>query len=226
MQSPVSCLRLFHPLGFLCLLTLVTGFGRNPLVLEALAWLSPSVTQSSDLQLGLSFHPFDQEELFLDMPFFHTQFTHTARMHDVDRPHASFLVFMRGVTRQCWQFCTCRKCTRCRNRPTRFTEPGHSHREVERCGEAEGTGTTSAPPAMRATSPLHHILHSLGVFRTCLNPLSGQGWEKSVLIWFNSKYLSHNGDGGCVVHVHMFSGFHEQHAVRCDQRGQIELVSP
>ena len=38
--------------------------------------------------------------------------------------------------------------------------------------------------------------------------------------WLNSKHLSQNGDGGCVVHVHKFSGDHEQHAVRCEQRVQ------
>ena len=165
---------------------------------------------------------------------------HTHSTYSRRRPSPrSFFCFHARCHSSVLQFCTCRKCTpcsvsaslgtttstRCRNRPLRFTEPGHSHREVERCGEAgvywhhkypsshEGDPSSSTP-----------ILHSLGVFRTCLKPLSGQAVGKnSVLIWLNSKYLSHDGDGGCVVHVHMFSGFHEQHAVRCDQCGQIVL---
>ena len=41
--------------------------------------------------------------------------------------------------------------------------------------------------------------------------------KMSVLILLNAKHLSQNGDGGCFVHVHMFSGNHEHNALSRDQ---------
>ena len=74
--------------------------------------------------------------------------------------------------------------TRCRSHPPRSTDPGPSRREVERSGEAEGTGTTSTSPTMRVTPPLYPILRFLNVFRTCLNPMSGRAGAQAVKIQY------------------------------------------
>ena len=50
------------------------------------------------------------------------------------------------------------------------------------------------------------------------------GRENSAPIWLNSKYLSRNGNGRCVAHVHLFSGCHEEDAASCDQCAQIVLA--
>ena len=94
---------------------------------------------------------------------------------------------------------------------------GIPHREVEKSGEAEGTGTNRYPPPHEGDH-FPWLTPPFQMYRTCLHPLSGRaGGKNSVLVWLNSKHLSQNGDAGCVVHVHKFCGDHEQHQVMCNQ---------
>ena len=70
-----------------------------------------------------------------------THFTH-ARRHPYPRSQFCFLCAVSRCQRR-WVEPLPR--TQCRGQPPRSTEPGQSHRGVERSGEAEGTGTTGTP---------------------------------------------------------------------------------
>ena len=89
--------------------------------------------------------------------------------------------------------------------------------------EAEDTGTTSTSPAMMVTTPASPTPAFLNVPHVPPPSVRAGRRKKSVLICLNSQHLSQNGDSGCVVHVHEFSGDREQHAVRCDQCVDIVL---
>ena len=87
--------------------------------------------------------------------------THTSRIHDVDRRHAPFFVFMRGVTRQCYNSVRVENVhhARCQRRWARPPAHGAVTGRDTPTGRWRGaarlgcTGTTSTPPAMRATGP-------------------------------------------------------------------------